>query len=43
MLLRVLLTVRFDLLHPCWIRLGVEDCDDDHGRAASYGDFGNVD
>ena len=42
MLLGILLPVGLDLLHPRRIRTGVEHCDDDDGRAAANGDFGDV-
>lgn len=41
-LLRVLVPVRLDLLHPRRIRLGVQHRDDDDGRAAPDGHLGDV-
>lgn len=42
MLLSIVLPVRLDLLHPRWACAGVQHCDDDDGRAAPDGDFGDV-
>jgi hypothetical protein len=39
MSLRIVLAVVLELRYPSWIPLGIEHCDNDDGRAASYGDL----
>ena len=42
MLLSIVFPVLLDLRGPPRARVGVEDCHDDYGRSAAYGDFGQV-